>query len=81
MAYVNLEQASNYAAKSWLEQQDDLQLPLDSRPLRDKQGESGNIVSYQRRGKGGVRLTPPAVGAEEVIYIGEDTPPPKMPSG
>ena len=33
--YYDLEKTSNYAAKQWLEDQKEFQLPIDPRPLRD----------------------------------------------
>jgi hypothetical protein len=79
MAFVDLEGASNYAAKNWFSRDQTLRLPLDARPLRDKAAPQGvNIIRYERRdGK------PPNIqgqtGSGEVLYIGEDTPVPELP--
>lgn len=77
MAYINLDRATNFSAKSWVERPDRITLPVDNRILRDKMPPSGvNVIRYQRRGAG--RNAPPRVG-EEVLFIGEDTPIPPMP--
>jgi ubiquitin-protein ligase len=79
VAFLDLEGASNYAAKNWFSSDETLRLPLDARPLRDKAAPEGvNIIRYERRdGK------PPEVGNRttigEVLYIGEDTPVPELP--
>jgi ubiquitin-protein ligase len=81
LAHVNLDKAANYSAKNWFEDECNLPLPIDGRPLRDKNAPSGsNIVRYER--KGGRRVTlPPAAPAGEVLFIGEDTPVPELPVG
>jgi len=77
MAYCNLERATNFSAKSWMEEPGRIALPVDPRALRDKMPPSGvNVIRYQRRGA----PLPPAPAAEnEVLYIGEDTPVPPLP--
>lgn len=81
LAYVNLEKPANYAAKQWYEKNCQLALPIDARPLRDKAGTatSKNIIRYQRRGQ--TRDLAVAGAASEVLFIGEDTPTPRMPIG
>ena len=79
MAYVNLDKATNYSAKSWLEEQTDIQLPVDARPLQDKRPGGGpNVVKYRRRGGSGKLDATPS--GNEVFYIGEDTPTPTLPT-
>jgi len=79
MAYANLEKTGNYSAKKWFEQNPDIQLPVDNRPLRGTVPLSGsNVIRYERRAGGGVAL-PGAAGNDDVLFIGEDTPTPEMP--
>jgi len=77
LAYVHLEHTTNFAARTWLEAQHTVSLPIDARPLRDLLPLGGkNVVRYQRRG------APPPAPREstgEVFYIGEDTPAPPLP--
>ena len=79
MAFMNVDKAANYAAKNWVQDDCTLTLPVDERPLRDRGTPAGsNVVRYQRRG--GRRVTlPPAAGASDVLFIGEDTPTPQLP--
>ena len=79
LAYLNLDKATNYAAKNWFDQQTQLQLPLDHRPLRDKaMPAASNVVRYQRRG-GRRAASPPGSSDADVLFIGEDTPAPELP--
>lgn len=78
LAYLNLEQAANGSAKSWFEKQDQFELPVDPRPLRDQQTfTSSNIVRYEHRGARRVAAAEPT--ESEILYIGEDTPAPPLP--
>lgn len=81
LAYVNLDKPENYAAKQWYEKDCYLALPIDARPLRDKAGTgtSKNIIRYQRRGE--TRDLAAAGAASDVLFIGEDTPTPRLPIG
>lgn len=77
MAYVNLDKATNFSAKSWCEKQARFTLPIDPRALRDRMPAAGsNVVRYRRREDRGIEI-PRADG--EVFYIGEDTPTPPWP--
>ena len=77
LAYMNLDRATNFAAKNWVEKPSHLTLPVDARILRDKMPPSGaNVIRYQRRGTQQPR--PPQAG-EDVLFIGEDTPVPPLP--
>ncbi|MBC7856436.1 MAG: hypothetical protein IAF94_23650 [Pirellulaceae bacterium] len=78
-AYMNLEKSANFSAKNWYEKENQHELPLDRRPLRDRGGSGNtNIVRYQRRGQ---NLQIPASGTpSEVIFIDENTPVPSIPS-
>jgi ubiquitin-protein ligase len=79
LAFVNLEKASNHAAKNWFEEQTSLQLPVDSRPLRDRNAPTGaNVIRYERRGERRTAV-PEASSADDVLFIGEDTPTPILP--
>lgn len=70
-AHVDLEKSANYAAKKWYADECDLALPVDPRPLRDRGGPPpGNVIRYQRGPAGR------EAADDEVLYIGEDTPPP-----
>ncbi len=76
-AYVNLDKAANYSAKSWYEKECGFDLPVDLRPLKDQaELPVTNVVKYQRRGRG-VQLE--AGNAVEVMYIDENTPVPPLP--
>lgn len=78
MAHFDLNKASNYNAKNWLETEGvGLELPVDSRPLRDGPAEhinaGSNVVRYQRKGER--RLTfpePEPSTAEEVFFIDDE---------
>jgi ubiquitin-protein ligase len=78
MAFVDLDEASNFTAKQWLEKDNSLQFPVDGRPLRDKSIPSGvNIIHYQRRDGRSPRIASERASSE-VLYIGEDTPTPEL---
>ena len=79
LAYVNLDKASNYSAKKWLEGGPGIALPTDSRSLRGgTSGGESNVVRYERSG-GGQVAWPDATGDDEILYIDDDTPTPQMP--
>ncbi len=79
-AYMDLDKANNYSAKSWYEKESSLRLPFDHRQLRDKSAPAGsNVIQYERRGDRSVSL-PSSETAADVIIIGEDTPVPEMPA-
>jgi hypothetical protein len=79
LAYMNLEIAANYSAKNWFEEECDLPLPVDTRQLRDKHAPSGsNVIRYERKGARSVTLPQPAA-AQDVFFIGDDTPTPELP--
>ncbi len=51
LAFYDEQKATNYAARNWLAEQDEIKLPVDHRPLRDKETPfSSNVVKYERRG-------------------------------
>jgi ubiquitin-protein ligase len=78
--FLNLNKASNYAAKNWFEKENKQPLPVDHRPLRDRGGAGGtNVVRYERRAGRGVQLAG-ATTAGEVMFIDESTPTPQMPA-
>jgi len=78
LAYYDLENATSYTARSWLEKQDQFTLPVDLRPLRDKTARSkSNVVRYARKGDKRVLLSD-ADKEKEVFYIGDDTPVPQI---
>jgi hypothetical protein len=82
LAYYDEERASNYAARKWISDQDEVQLPVDHRPLRDKSmPTSSNVVKYQRRNSPAAvhPVAKPARGNEDVFFIGEETPTPAVP--
>ena len=82
MAYVNVDRATNFSAKSWVEEPNRMTLPVDARILRDKMPPSGvNVIRYQRRGaqRPPVQRPPAPRAGEEVLFIGEDTPAPPVP--
>lgn len=80
LAYMNLGSATNYSAKNWFEDECQISLPVDPRPLRDKNAPAGsNVIRYQRKGSGGVSL-PASRPGQDVLFIGEDTPTPVLPT-
>jgi ubiquitin-protein ligase len=75
--FANHDKATNYAAKNWFAKQNEHELPVDRRSLRDRgPGGGSNIVRYERRGGRGVQL---AGSGTDVMFIDETTPTPKMP--
>lgn len=76
-AYINLDRATNYAAKNWYEDECKISLPVDARPLRGSgQGvHPSNIIRYSHRAGEGVRWTS-TTAAGEVLFIDENTPVP-----
>lgn len=77
LAYVNLPETSNYAAKRWLASQKQWTLPVDRRPLCDDlRPTHANVIRYGRR-DGRKVILPEAEIEEDVLYIDESTPPPR----
>lgn len=79
--FLNLNKATNYAAKNWFEKENTFALPLDARPLRDGGGTraGSNVVRYERRAGQAVQFAgTPAAG--DVLFIDENTPTPQMPA-
>ena len=75
MSFVNLEDATNYTARSWLEDGNcTTTFPVDTRPLRDKTNPASrsNVVQYRRKDPNA-----PPQPESGVFYIGEDTSAPK----
>jgi ubiquitin-protein ligase len=80
LAYYDLETAANYVAKRWCQEQPQLSLPADPRPLRDKvTSVNRNIVRYRRLGDQHVQLAPSGQ-SHDILYIDENTPLPPLPS-
>jgi len=79
--FLNLNKATNYAAKNWFEKECTYQLPLDPRSLRDGGGarSSSNVVRYERRAGQGVQFAG-AAAIGDVMFIDENTPTPQMPA-
>jgi hypothetical protein len=78
LAYYDLENATNRMARSWLQKQCDVTLPVDLRPLRDRMSISNsNVMRYRRRDDKRVVLSD-AEEEDEVLYIDEDTPVPPI---
>lgn len=81
LSYVNLDQASNFPARTWLEAQRDLPRPIDPRPLRDREivaaepVERPNVIKYTRPGQ----PRPTTTSSDEVLFIGPETSPPPLP--
>jgi len=76
LAYLDLDHASNFPARTWLESQRDLPRPVDARTLRDRAaGERPNVIRYTRPGQ----PRPTTVGSDEVLFIGPETPSPPLP--
>lgn len=78
LAYYDEERATNYSARNWLAEQDEVRLPVDHRPLRDKsQPRSSNVVKYERRTPAMARAQVGRGKKEDIVYIGDETPSPK----
>jgi ubiquitin-protein ligase len=74
LAWLDLETAKNYTVKRWFSEQQDLTLPVDDRPLRDRGGPSpSNVIHYQHG------PVPPTAADDGILYIDEDTPAPDLP--
>ena len=85
LAFYDDQRATNYSARNWLAEQDDVHLPVDHRPLRDKETPfSSNVVKYERLGEAAATTpqtnlqakTPVnAEGAaqDDIVFIGEET--------
>lgn len=79
LQYMDLDKATNYAAKNWFEDESTLRPPVDHRSLRDTSApQGGNVIRYQRRGDQRISL-PSARDAKDIFFIGEDTPTPTLP--
>lgn len=77
LAYYDEDRAVNYAARNWLADQDEVRLPTDHRPLRDKaQPLSSNVVKYNRNepARAAARKATGKARRDDVLYIGEETP-------
>lgn len=78
LAYYDLENATSHTAKRWLQDQCDVTLPVDLRPLRDKASISNsNVIQYAWRDDRRLVLSD-AEEENEVLYIDEDTPVPPI---
>lgn len=83
LAYMNLDKAVNPSARRWIEDEDEVRLPVDPRPLRkiELPGARSNVVGYQRRGEDVVLDgQQPASPADDVLFIDETTAPPGRPA-
>ena len=70
LAYMNLENAANYSAKNWFEDECQISLPVDSRPLRDKNTTTGsNVIQYQRIGTSGQPLPHLICQSQNLEYV------------
>lgn len=73
LSYMNLEKATNYAAKSYFESDSAMKVPVDARLLRDVAAPAGsNVIHYERRGGEGVKLPDAKPPAADVMFIGDD---------
>lgn len=82
LQYVDLEHASNFPARTWLESQRELPRPIDPRPLRDRAAgqPTTNVIRYARPGQSRpAQPRPTTASSEEVLFIGPDTPAPPLP--
>jgi hypothetical protein len=81
LAYCDLDGATNYVAKKWVQEQSEVSLPADARPLRDKvTARNTNIIQYRRRGDQHVSFAQQQQH-DDILYIDEDTPTPAMQLG
>jgi ubiquitin-protein ligase len=76
LAFVNPQQVVSAAAQRWLTDQREISLPIDPRPLRDRQVHwNSNIIRYRRRDNGRIEFpTETRIDATEIFYIGDDVP-------
>lgn len=76
LAVYNVEGCTNVSAGEWMEDECQLRLPLDDRPLRDQADKScSNVIQYKRRG-GATRTLTASTGVEpDILFIGDDVPP------
>jgi hypothetical protein len=74
LAHVDLKNASNYQARKWFDEQSEMALPADPRPLRDRSAPSpSNVIRYKRPTQTGpVRPAAPDE-SDDVLFIGEET--------
>ena len=73
LSYMNLDKATNYAAKSYFESDNAIKLPVDSRLLRGGATPAGsNVIHYERRGGAGVKLPDARPSSADVLFIGDD---------
>ncbi|MCA9177155.1 MAG: hypothetical protein KDB14_21850 [Planctomycetales bacterium] len=76
LAYINLDRAVNPTARRWVEETDEIQFPVDPRPLRkiELPGARSNVVRYQRRG-GATLLSgsAPEAPETEILFIDDST--------
>lgn len=78
MSYLDLPSAVNLQARDWLQGEPQISFPVDQRPLRDKRpGTSSNVIKYTRRA--GSKESRPGRNTD-VMFIGEDTPTPRIPT-
>lgn len=79
LAFVNLEDSTNYAAQAWFRDESQLQLPVDQRPLRDAAGsqQRSNVVKYRRRqADSDETKSVPGSHDGDVFFIGDEPPAP-----
>ncbi len=84
-AYIDHDKAANYAAKNWFQDECNLRLPVDTRPLRDTSvPASANIIRYERRGEDRTHETasgrmvislPESTEPADLFFIGDETSP------
>jgi ubiquitin-protein ligase len=75
LAWLDVDTAVNYSAKKWFAEQQEVRLPVDARPLRDRGGPSpSNVIHYQRG-----PASSPALAEDGILYIDENTPTPELP--
>ncbi len=78
LAHYDLDNATNYVARKWVQEQRQVSLPADARPLRDKvTAANTNIIQYRLRGDQHVSF-PEQEQRDDILYIDENTPIPAV---
>ncbi|MCR9117239.1 MAG: hypothetical protein NXI22_09880 [bacterium] len=74
LAYVRPTEATNAVAAKFLEETNTYRVPIDARPLRDKQKpSSGNIIRYGPRGNTKTPAVESLPPGKDVLVIDEDS--------
>jgi ubiquitin-protein ligase len=74
LATFDVEQSTNISAEQWLDDERQISLPTDERPLRDlAEKNCSNVIRYKRRAGGPPRIISPVGSAPDILYIGDES--------